>query len=153
MREPLLSIIVVSYENPSLILRRALESVLAQSYRNYEIILVDANPVGSDYSLGLREDMEKYPEIPVIACPCAKGEFAAAKNAGAAQANGTYIAFLMASDAWNQECAASQIVVLEEHPDVALVSCLRWTRRSAALPAHFPNSPPLDAPDLHTGLR
>lgn len=152
MREPLLSIIVVSYENPSLILRRALESVLAQSYRNYEIILVDANPVGSDYSLGLREDMEKYPEIPVIACPCARGEFAAAKNAGAAQANGTYIAFLMASDAWNQECAASQIEVLEEHPDVALVFCHSWTQQEDALSDQYRNAPALEASEFKNGL-
>ena len=69
MREPLLSIIIVSYENSSLILRRAIQSVLEQSYQNYEIILIDANESGSAYSLGLREDMEKYPDIPVIVCP------------------------------------------------------------------------------------
>ena len=46
MGEPLLSIIIVSYENSSLILRRALQSVLEQSYKNYEIILVDANESG-----------------------------------------------------------------------------------------------------------
>ena len=102
----------------------------------------------SDYSLGLREDMEKYPEIPVIACPCAKGEFAAAKNAGAAQANGTYIAFLMASDAWNQECAASQIEVLEEHPDVALVFCHSWTRQEDALSDQYRNAPALEASEF-----
>ena len=72
MGEPLLSIIIVSYENSSLILRRALQSVLEQSYKNYEIILVDANESGNAYSLGLREDMEHYPDIPVISCPSRK---------------------------------------------------------------------------------
>ncbi len=145
MREPLLSIVIVSFETSSLILRRAIQSVLEQSYRNYEIILVDANESGSDYSLGLREDMEQYPDIPVITCPSRKGEFAAAKNEGAAQANGTYLAFLMARDAWNQECAASQIEVLEEHPDVGLVFCHSWAQEEDALSTGYRRAPQLPA--------
>lgn len=141
MREPLLSIIIVSYENSSLILRRAIQSVLEQSYQNYEIILIDANESGSAYSLGLREDMEKYPDIPVIVCPSKKGEFAAAKNEGAAQANGTYLAFLMAKDAWNQECAATQVEVLEENPDVALVFCHSWMQEEDALSIQYKMAP------------
>ena len=145
MREPLLSIIIISYETSSLILRRAVTSVLEQSYRNYEMILVDANDSASDYSLGLREDMEEFPDIKVISCPSGKGEFAAAKNAGAAQANGTYLAFLMAKDAWNQECAASQIEVLEEHPDIALVFCHSWLQEEDALSTGYRMAP--DLPD------
>ena len=141
MKEPLLSIIILSYENSSLVLRRALRSVMEQSYENCELLLVDANEKKSEYSLGLREDMERYPDIPVISCPSARGEFAAAKNEGAAQANGTYLAFLMAEDAWNQECAASQIEVLEEHPDVALVFCQRWIQDEDALSTGYRTAP------------
>lgn len=153
MGEPLLSIIIISYENSSLILRRALQSVLEQSYKNYEIILVDANESGNAYSLGLREDMERYPQVPVISCPSRKGEFAAAKNQGAAQANGTYLAFLMARDAWNQECAASQIEVLEENPDVALVFCQSWSQEEDALSTQYRHAPELPAhAEMHNGL-
>lgn len=141
MREPLLSIIIISYENSSLILRRAIQSVLEQSYKNYEVILVDANKEGSAYSLGLREDMEKYPEIPVISCPSKRGEFAAAKNQGAEQANGTYLAFLMAGDAWNQECASSQIEVLEENSDIALAFCQSWQQEDDALSVCYKTAP------------
>ncbi len=141
MKEPLLSIIILSYENSSLVLRRALRSVMEQSYENCELLLVDANEKKSEYSLGLREDMERYPDIPVISCPSAREEFAAAKNEGAAQANGTYLAFLMAEDAWNQECAASQIEVLEEHPDVALVFCQRWLQDEDALSTGYRTAP------------
>lgn len=144
MKEPLLSIIIVSYQNSSLVLRRAIRSVQEQSYQNYEIILVDANAKGSDYSLGLREDMEKFPEIPVITCPCEKGELAAAKNQGAAQAAGVYLAFLMGRDAWNQECAASQIEVLEEHPDVGLVFCHSWTQDEDAFSTRYQYAPDSD---------
>ena len=141
MREPLLSIIIISYENSSLILRRAIQSVLEQSYKNYEVILVDANKEGNAYSLGLREDMEKYPEIPIISCPSKKGEFAVAKNQGAEQANGTYLAFLMAGDAWNQECASSQIEVLEENSDIALAFCQSWQQEDDALSVCYKTAP------------
>lgn len=145
MQEPLLSIIIISYENSSLVLRRAIQSVLEQSYKNYEVIVVDANKPDSPYSQGLREDMEQYPDIPVISCPCRKGEFAAAKNQGAEQANGTYLAFLMAKDAWNQECAASQVEVLEEKPEVGLVFCHSWMQEEDALSIGYRTAPELPA--------
>lgn len=141
MNEPLLSIVIVSYENPSLVLRRAIQSIRNQSYRNYEIILVDANQEGSKYSLGLREDMEAYDDIFVIECPSKRGEFAAAKNQGASQANGTYLAFLMGHDAWNQECAASQIEILEERSNVALVFCSSWIGTEDAFSVEYKNMP------------
>lgn len=153
LREPLLSIIIISYENPSLILRRAIQSVLEQSYKNYEVILVDANEEGNPYSLGLREDMEKYPRILVISCPSKKGEFAAAKNQGAEQAKGEYLAFLMASDAWNQECASSQIEVLEENPDIALAFCQSWQQEEDALSVRYKMAPePAAVPEGETSL-
>lgn len=137
----MLSIIIISYENSSLVLRRAIQSVLGQSYSNCEIILVDANEEGSDYSLGLREDMEAYPQIPVLPCPSQKGGFAAAKNLGASRADGTYLAFLMAGDAWNQECASSQIEVLREREEVALVFCQSWQQEEDALSTRYRNAP------------
>ena len=141
LSEQLLSIIIISYENSSLILRRAIQSVLEQRYKNYEVILVDANEEGNPYSLGLREDMERYPEISMLSCPSRRGEFAAAKNKGAEQASGEYLAFLMAGEAWNQECASTQIEVLEENPDIALTFCQSWQQEEDALSTRYRMAP------------
>ena len=64
--QPLVSVVILSFEDPSLVLRRAIRSVLDQNLDQCQVVLVDANPPDSDYSLGLREDMERYPEIPVL---------------------------------------------------------------------------------------
>lgn len=141
MKEPLLSVVIISLENPSLVLQRAIRSVYEQSYHNCEIILVDANEPGSDYSAGLREDMEAYPDISVIAYPADKKELAGAKNRGAAEAKGSYLSFLMGEDAWNQECAARQIEVLEKHSDVALVFCNLWFGNGDVFSREYQNEP------------
>lgn len=141
MREPLLSIVIVSYEDSSLFLQRVIQSVYEQSYDNCEMILVDANDPESAYSLGLREDMEHYPDICLISCPCRKESFAAAKNAGAQQAGGTYLAFLMPGDVWNHEFASSQIEVLEERPEVALVFCNRGMSEEDVLDTEYRKTP------------
>lgn len=65
--EKLLSVVLVSYRDPSLTLRRAVRSVQEQSYRHFELILVDANEEGDPYSLGLREDMALFPRVRLLA--------------------------------------------------------------------------------------
>lgn len=139
--QPLISVVILSFEDPSLVLRRAIRSVLEQSWGRCQLILVDANPTESDYSLGLREDMERYPEIPVLSCPCKKGRFAAAKNMGASAAQGKYLAYLMGSDAWNQNCAAAQVAELEKEPDLGLVFCQRWTVEEDAFSTEYCTEP------------
>ena len=99
--EKLLSVVIVSYRDPSLTLRRAVRSVQEQSYRHFELILVDANEEGDPYSLGLREDMALFPHVRLLSCPCPGGALADAKNCGARAARGEYLAFLRGRFAWN----------------------------------------------------
>lgn len=141
MKEGLLSIIIISYENSSLVLKRAIQSVKEQKYSNYEIILVDANEEKSAYSLGLREDIEKQPDISLVSCPSKQGEFALAKNKGAEAAKGEYIAYLKASDAWNSECTEKQIKVLQEKKETGLVFCHSWSQEEDAFSTEYRNPP------------
>lgn len=142
MEEGLLSIIIISYKNSSLVVKRAIQSAREQDYENHEIILVDANEEGSDYSLGLQEDMEAYPEIAVVSCPCKNGEFAMAKNKGAFLAKGEYIGYLMASDAWNPKCTSKQIEILREEKETGFVFCHCWKREEDAFSTEYRNPPP-----------
>lgn len=137
----LLSVIIISFEDTSLVMKRAIKSVEDQSYGNTEIILVNANRENSDYDKGLREDMQEYPEIKVIDCPSEKGELALAKNAGAEASHGEYIGFLKAKFAWNPEYAENQIKVLKENPDVALVMCGSWDEEDDAFSQTYKTSP------------
>lgn len=91
--------IIVPVHNAGQYLRKCLDSVLVQSFGNYECICV--NDSSSDSSLDvLREYSEKDGRFKII-----DGEFggpSATRNAALAEAQGDYIAFLDADDWWEQ---------------------------------------------------
>jgi glycosyltransferase involved in cell wall biosynthesis len=96
----------------------ALESVLAQTYCNYELIVVDDGSTDNTYEkvhafLGkldlkyLRHDLPKG--IP------------ASVNDGLRKSAGEFIAFLDHDDAWLPEMLETQVTHLERHADVGMV--------------------------------
>lgn len=94
MKEPLISIIVPIYKTEPY-LRKCLDSIVQQTYRNLEIILVDD---GSPDNCGAICD-EYAPQderIKVIHKP--NGGLSSARNAGIAVATGEYIGFVDSDD-------------------------------------------------------
>ncbi len=102
------SVIIPVYNRP-ILLRRAVKSVLAQTYQNFEIIVVDD---GSSEDVtkvvhGFHDERLKY-----IRHLENKGA-AAARNTGIRIAQGEYIAFLDADDEWFPKKLESQLQVFE----------------------------------------
>ena len=91
---PLISVIVPVY-NCASYLGKCVESLLAQTYPNLEIVLVDD---GSTDDSGKRCDeyAQKYPQVKVIHQK--NGGVSAARNAGITQARGEYIGFVDSDD-------------------------------------------------------
>ena len=91
---PMLSVIVPCY-NGEAFLARAVESALAQSFRDLEIILVDDGSTDGSSAM-----CDRYaaldPRVRVI--HQSNAGLSAARNAGIAAAQGEYIAFLDADD-------------------------------------------------------
>ena len=91
--------IIVPVHNAAQYLRKCLDSVIAQSFKDYECICV--NDASLDLSLDvLREYSEKDSRFKII-----DGEFggpSATRNAALAEAQGDYIAFIDADDWWEQ---------------------------------------------------
>ena len=88
---------------------RALDSVRAQTFEDYEIIVVDDGSTdgSADFvqSLGISK-------IRVIRCPENRGA-AAARNLSVAAASGHYIAFLNSDNSWEPNKLALQVAALE----------------------------------------
>ena len=140
--EKLLSVVIVSYRDPSLTLRRAVRSVQEQSYRHFELILVDANEEGDPYSLGLREDMALFPHVRLLSCPCPGGALADAKNCGARAARGEYLAFLLGPLRLEPRvCRNADPPCLEEHPEVGMTFCSAWRQEEDALSESYRRPP------------
>jgi glycosyltransferase involved in cell wall biosynthesis len=118
MTTPLVTALIPAY-NAAATIRRAVDSVLAQTYRNYEIIVVDdasrdatADIVASNYGERVR----------LLRLPRNQGE-SGAMNAGITIGNGELIAFLDADDEWLPEKLAMQVDALKRNPGAVLATC------------------------------
>lgn len=124
MAQPLVSIVVPFYNHRHLI-KRAAENLFKQSYRNWELILVDNN--SSDGSGEVAQALAKeYPEKIRYAYQGIRG-IPYAYNKGLAEARGEYICFLDVDDEFPPTKLANQVPILEGHPEAGMVYGL--TRR------------------------
>jgi glycosyltransferase involved in cell wall biosynthesis len=114
---PLISVIMPCY-NAAEFLRRGIESALAQSYRNIELIVIDDGSTDSTPVI-LRELVD--PRIRSIT----QGNrgVCSARNAGLRVANGEFIAFLDADDTWRADCLQALLSALQRNPKAALAYC------------------------------
>ena len=113
---PLLSVIIPTFNRAFYILT-VLESVLKQTYRNMEVLVVDDGSKDST-----KEVLAPYLHKIQYIYQDNRGN-AAARNAGLKQAKGKYVAFLDSDDYWAQEKCEKQVAFLEKHPDCAFVYC------------------------------
>lgn len=99
----LVSCIIPSYKRTDT-LRRAINSVLKQTYKNIEVLIVDDNFNGDEYSEQVRNIVVSFdnPRIRLISQPMHING-AEARNAGVRAAKGEYIAFLDDDDEWLSE--------------------------------------------------
>jgi teichuronic acid biosynthesis glycosyltransferase TuaG len=93
--------IVIPVHNAEKYLRRTVESVLAQSYKNFELLLVE--DASTDGSAALMKELAA--EDTRIRTLVNEGKHGAAnaRNAGIDTAKGRYLAFLDADDLWLEE--------------------------------------------------
>ncbi|MGE5627286.1 MAG: glycosyltransferase [Solirubrobacterales bacterium] len=92
--QPDISIIVPVY-NSEIYLKMMMESILAQTLKNIEVILVDDG--STDGSRGILEAYKQRDSRIIVLCEENKG-VSAARNAGIAAANGIYIGFVDSDD-------------------------------------------------------
>lgn len=112
---PVVSVIVPTYNRPQL-LARALQSVLRQSYTDFEIIVVDDGSVAS--VSGVVAGCED-PRIRLIRHERNRG-LPATRNTGIRAARGQYIAFLDDDDLWH---ANKLEIQLREMGDCEAILC------------------------------
>ena len=109
IKEPLVSILMNCYEGEKY-LKFALESVLTQSYKNWELIFWDNN--SSDNSLEIVNKLEDK-RIRIFKSKEHTNLGKARKNAFS-QAQGDYLAFLDVDDIWEKDKLSSQIKQFED---------------------------------------
>ena len=117
-KKGLVSVIVPTYKRASL-LSRTIESVLSQTYRNLELILVNDNDPNDEFTSNVKKITEIYKKDSrfklVIQDRHINGAFA--RNIGIKEAQGEYIAFLDDDDWWEKTKLSVQVSELEKLDD------------------------------------
>ena len=117
MSDPTVSVIIAAYNCPDL-LAEAVESVRRQTYRDFEVIVVDDG--STDRTWSVVEAMERdWPKLRGIRAEH-KG-LAAARNRGIREMRGQWIALLDADDLWLGEKLRRCMDYLAAHADVSIV--------------------------------
>ncbi|MFH1681748.1 MAG: glycosyltransferase [Candidatus Eisenbacteria bacterium] len=113
---PAVSVIIPTYNRASLV-RESIESVFAQTFKDYEIVVVDD---GSTDNTGvLLDPLVEAGRIRYVRTPN-RGE-SAARNVGLEMACGKYIAFNDSDDLFTPRKLEKQVAFLESSPGIALV--------------------------------
>lgn len=116
MKNPKVSVLMTVY-NAERYLRSAIESVLNQSFSDFELLIVDDG--STDHS---REIINSYgdPRIRVTWNPTNRGE-CYTRNRALESARGKYVAVLDADDVALPDRLGHQVEVLDKAPDILLV--------------------------------
>ncbi|MBI4317895.1 MAG: glycosyltransferase [Chloroflexi bacterium] len=107
--------VIIPVYNCERFIAEAVDSVLAQSFRDFELIVVDDGSTDRT-----AEVVKSYgPRLTYIYQT--NQERSAARNAGIRRASGQYLAFLDADDIWLPQKLERQIEVFDRAPEIGLV--------------------------------
>lgn len=116
MNQPLVSVIIPNY-NYGRFLRQAIDSALAQTYSNIEIIVVDdgssddSDEILNSFSAKIRWIKQTNQGV------------SAARNRAVAESGGEILAFLDADDVWLPAKIEKQVAVFSSDDKIGLVHC------------------------------
>lgn len=125
--EGMVSCIIPSYKRCNTVIR-AIDSVLGQTYKSVEVLIVDDNTPNDEYSIALQEALKKYdnePRVRYIQQKLHKNG-AVARNVGIQEANGEFVAFLDDDDEWLPEKIEKQMKLIDKNKELDAVTCL-WS--------------------------
>lgn len=124
MSDPLVSVVILTHLPQAEALRRAIESVLAQSFQGFEIVLVDSggHPETAAIAGGFKDARIRHRKAPK------HSTIAQGRNAGVRRARGRLIAFLDDDDEWLPAKLERQVRLFQtsDLPDLGLVTCPVW---------------------------
>jgi glycosyltransferase involved in cell wall biosynthesis len=128
---PLVSVVLPAF-NAATFICQALESVMQQTYRHLEILVVDDASI--DATAAVTTSLAQQDSRIRLLRRETNGGPAAARNAGLAEAEGIYTAFIDSDDEWAPNKLALQMAALAANPGAVLACCnARWVRNRAEL--------------------
>lgn len=113
---PAVSVVIVTYNKADTIVA-AIDSVLRQTFRDFEVLVVDDGSTDQTPRLvRAYGDRVRY-------LPKTNGGTGSARNLGIAQSRGAFVAFLDGDDLWLPDKLTRQLAVFERAPEILAVQC------------------------------
>jgi glycosyltransferase involved in cell wall biosynthesis len=115
--------VITIFLNGEPFIAEAIDSVLAQSFRSFELILVDDGSTDASSAIA-RRYAENHPDrVRYIDHPeHANRGMSASRNAGISAARGDLIAFIDADDVWLPDKLRDQVSIFDAYPQVGMVA-------------------------------
>src|SRR5437773_8329748 len=114
--------VIVIFQNALPFLAEALESILAQTYSNWEALLVDDGSSDGSTETALHYAKRYHGRIHYLhhEAHCNRG-MSISRNLAIKHATGEYITFLDADDVWLPERLRYHTVILQQYQNVGMV--------------------------------
>jgi teichuronic acid biosynthesis glycosyltransferase TuaG len=119
----LVSIIMPAY-NAELYIAQAIDSVVNQTYKKWELLVIDDGSTDATAAIAQRYANE---DSRIYVISQANQGLGAARNTGLRQASGTWIAFLDSDDLWEPAKLEKQLQLSEKLPHVDMIFTSGWT--------------------------
>lgn len=118
MRPPRVSILTPAYNRADL-LPQTIASVLAQTFSDFEMIVVDDGSTDGTRGVveGCGDPRVVYAGLPHL------GNLSKLRNAGVERSRGELVAFLDSDDLWHEDKLRVQVELLDRHPEVGWSFC------------------------------
>lgn len=127
-QQPLVSVVLLSHARPEY-LSEALPSLLSQSYRNLELLVVDNR---SSESAQIANIVGRHPSVRLIANPDNSG-FTGGMNLGIQAATGRYIHLTEDDVILDRDCISSLVAYAAATPSAGLLSGVLYNKRKGTI--------------------
>jgi glycosyltransferase involved in cell wall biosynthesis len=118
MGNPLISVVIPAFRSGRII-REAIDSVLTQTFQDFEIIIVDNN-ASDETRTAFNEVASLNPNKIRVFCEHTQG-VPSARNRGIKESKGVYIALLDDDDKMYRQRLEKQLEAIESHPEASLI--------------------------------
>jgi len=115
MNRPFFSIIIPVYNTPETLLRRCLDSVVNQDYKNFELICINDGSTNNCLEV-LGEYAQKFPQVKIISKP--NSGISSARNTGLETAMGEYLLFSDHDDYFLRNTVLSELAEILQKDDL-----------------------------------
>jgi glycosyltransferase involved in cell wall biosynthesis len=114
--------VIMSFLNPGRFIEEAVDSVFLQSYRNWELLLIDDGSVDGSSDFARKCADRNVERVRYIEHPGHDNRgISASHNVGIREAKGEFIAILDADDVWLPEKLELQTAILDSQPEAIML--------------------------------